>query len=236
MSVELIAEILGTAILILVGNGVVSNVVLNRTKGHNSGWIVITAGWAFAVLIAIIITGRVSGAHLNPAVTIANIVNGSMDLSLGLSYIGSQMIGAILGACLVWLSYKNHFEATEDQGSILACFATGPAIRNLPLNFFCECLATCVFLLAIFGINHPDAGFGSLGAVLVSSSIWGLGLGLGGTTGYALNPARDLGPRIAHAFLPIKGKGQSDWAYSWVPVAGPILGAVLAVYIYQLII
>ncbi|MGL4677662.1 MAG: MIP/aquaporin family protein [Brevinema sp.] len=236
MPKELVAELLGTAILILVGNGVVSNVLLKRTKGNDSGWIVITAGWAFAVLIAIVITGRISGAHLNPAVTIANIVNGSMELVLGVHYMLAQMIGAVIGACLVWISYKDHFDATENQGSILGCFSTGPAIRNLPLNFFCETLATCVFLLAIFGINHPDSGFGALGAILVSSSLWGIGLGLGGTTGYSLNPARDLGPRIAHAFLPIKGKGQSDWAYSWVPVLGPILGAVLAVYVYQLII
>ncbi len=235
MSVEFIGEVLGTAVLILLGNGVVANVVLNKTKGNGSGWMVITTGWCFAVLIAIAISGRVSGAHLNPAVTIANIVNGSISVAMGVSYIVAQMIGAIIGATLVWICYKDHFEATDDQGTILACFSTGAAIRNVPLNFLCEVIATCVFLLAIFGINHPDAGFGNLGAMLVAAGVWGVGLSLGGTTGYSLNPARDLGPRIAHAILPIKGKGESDWSYSWVPVLGPIVGAVLAVFIFEII-
>ena len=229
-----IAEFIGTAVLIILGNGVVANVVLAKTKGNNGGWIVITTGWCFAVMIAAAITGRVSGAHLNPAVTIAQAVNGGLAWNLVTGYIVAQMLGAILGACIVWLFYKNHFAVETDADAKLACFATGANIKSPINNLFSEIVATCIFMMAILGITHPDSGFGSVGTYMVASAVWGVGLSLGGTTGYAINPARDLGPRIAHAFLPIPGKGSSDWSYAWIPVLGPIAGGVLAVFIFNL--
>ncbi|MGL4388866.1 MAG: MIP/aquaporin family protein [Brevinema sp.] len=235
MSSEFIAEFLGTTILILLGNGVVSNVLLNKTKGHGSGLIVITAGWAFAVLVAVIITGRISGAHLNPAVTVAMLMQNVITVSTAISYIIAQLLGGIFGGMLVWLFYKDHFDQTEDADLVLACFSTGPAIKNIVLNFFSETVATCVLVLAILSINHIDAGFSNLSTYLVAMAVWSLGLSLGGTTGYAINPARDLGPRIAYSLLPIRHKRDANWSYSWIPVFAPILGGILAVSIFNFI-
>ncbi|WP_372746423.1 MIP/aquaporin family protein [Lutibacter sp.] len=238
----LVAEILGTMLLILLGNGVVANVVLNGTKGNNSGWIVITTGWALAVFVGVVVAGPYSGAHLNPAVTIALATAGKMSWSLVPEYIAGEMIGAMLGAFLVWLFYKDHFNATDDEGGKLACFSTGPAIKNTFSNLISEIIGTFVLVFVIFYLAGPsldimgdvDAkaiiGLGSLGAVPVAFLVWVIGLSLGGTTGYAINPARDLGPRIMHAILPVKGK--SDWGYAWIPVVGPIIGCVIAALLY----
>jgi glycerol uptake facilitator protein len=235
-----IAEIIGTMIIILFGNGVVANVVLNNTKGNNSGWIVITAGWAFGVFAGVTVAGPVSGAHLNPAVTIALAISGKFAWNLAGSYILAQMLGAMLGASLVWLFYKNHFDITNDEGGKLACFCTGPAIRNKFSNFTSETIATFVFILVVLYIagpqlhlnsdNNATIGLGAIGALPVAFLVWAVGLSLGGTTGYAINPARDLGPRIVHSILPFEGT--SDWDYAWIPVLGPILGASLAAGLY----
>jgi glycerol uptake facilitator protein len=230
-----IAEIIGTAILILLGGGVVANVVLKKTIGHNSGWIVITTGWALAVYVAVVIAGPHSGAHINPAVTIALAIAGKFlwaDVPL---YILAQLVGAMIGATTVWLTYKNHFDETEDAASKKAVFCTAPAIRNTFSNFFSEAIGTFVLLFTILyftdaSISDPETlvGLGSLGALPVALLVWSIGLSLGGTTGYAINPARDLGPRIMHAILPIKNKASSDWSYAWIPVLGPVAGGVLA--------
>lgn len=231
-----LAEMFGTMILILLGNGVVANVVLNKSKGQNSGWIVITAGWAFAVMTGVFVSSAMGGpGSLNPAVTIATIIGAGRDPVMGVLEIAGQFVGAILGAVLVWLAYRDHFAATPDPGSQLACFSTGPAIPNTVNNLITEIIGTfglvfivnCIFDAA--GTTLP----GGLGPYLVGALIWGLGLSLGGPTGYALNPARDLGPRIAHAILPIPGKGSSDWGYSWIPVVGPIIGGALGIIIYN---
>ncbi len=234
----IIAEIIGTMLLILLGNGVVANVVLKGTKGNNSGWIVITTAWAFAVYVGVVVAGPYSGAHLNPAVTIAVAITGGIKWAVVPSYFIGEFVGAMLGAFLVWLTHKDHFDITEDQGGKLACFATGPAIRNTWNNFFNEVVGAFVLVFVIFYLAGPtfssatitDAkiGLGSIGALPVAILVWAIGLSLGGTTGYAINPARDLGPRIMHAILPIKGKGTSDWGYAWIPVIAPIVGAVLA--------
>jgi len=238
----LVAEILGTMLLILLGNGVVANVVLKDTKGNNSGWIVITTGWALAVFVGVVVAGPYSGAHLNPAVTIALATAGKLSWSLVPEYIAGEMIGAMLGAFLVWLFYRDHFNATEDEGGKLACFSTGPAIKNTFSNLISEIIGTFVLVFVIFYLAGPsldilgevDAraiiGLGSIGAVPVAFLVWVIGLSLGGTTGYAINPARDLGPRIMHAILPVKGK--SDWGYAWIPVVGPIIGCVIAALLY----
>jgi len=238
----LVAEILGTMLLILLGNGVVANVVLKDTKGNGSGWIVITTGWALAVFVGVVVAGPYSGAHLNPAVTIALATAGKLSWSLVPEYIAGEMIGAMLGAFLVWLFYRDHFNATEDEGGKLACFSTGPAIKNTFSNLISEIIGTFVLVFVIFYLAGPsldiiggvDAraiiGLGSIGAVPVAFLVWVIGLSLGGTTGYAINPARDLGPRIMHALLPVKGK--SDWGYAWIPVAGPIIGCVIAALLY----
>lgn len=235
-----IAEVIGTMLLILLGNGVVANVVLKDTKGHNSGWIVITTAWALAVFVGVTVAGPISGAHLNPAVTIGLAVAKKFSWDFVPSYIAAQMIGALLGAFLVWLFNKDHFAITEDEGAKLACFSTSPAIRNTFSNMISEIIGTFVLVFVIFYFsdasisiqNDPNAkiGLGSIGAVPVALLVWVIGLSLGGTTGYAINPARDLGPRIMHALLPIKGS--SDWGYSWIPVVGPILGAILAAVLY----
>lgn len=234
-----IAEITGTAILILLGGGVVANVVLNKTIGNNSGWIVITTGWALAVYVAVVVAGPHSGAHINPAVTIGLAVSGKFPWSDVPLYILAQMLGAMMGAILVWVMYKNHFDATDDADSKKAVFCTAPAIRHTFSNFFSEALGTFVLLFAIFyftdaTINDTDTviGLGSLGALPVAFLVWSIGLSLGGTTGYAINPARDLGPRIMHAILPIKNKAGSDWAYAWIPVLGPIVGSALAALLW----
>jgi len=235
-------------ILILLGDGVVANVVLDRTKGHNSGWIVITMGWAVAVTIAVYAVGRISGAHLNPAVTIALATIGSFPWAQVPGYVAAQMIGAILGATLVWLMYLPHWEVTKDPGSKLAVFATGPAIRNTAANVIGELIGTAVLVFGILAIaanaqtlskpGDVDLSFvfsRGLQPLLVGVLILGIGLSLGGPTGYAINPARDLGPRIAHAILPIAGKGSSDWAYSWIPVVAPIAGGIAGAGLYAII-
>jgi glycerol uptake facilitator protein len=236
----LVAEILGTMMLILLGNGVVANVVLQGTKGNNSGWIVITTGWALAVFVGVVIAGPSSGAHLNPAVTIALATAGKLSWSLVPEYLVGELIGAMLGAFLVWLFYKDHFKATEDEVGKLACFCTLPAIRNTASNLISEIIGTFVLVFTIFHLAGPNIdlgistgikiGLGSLGAVPVALLVWVIGLSLGGTTGYAINPVRDLGPRIMHAILPIKGK--SDWGYAWIPIAGPIIGCLAAAFLY----
>jgi glycerol uptake facilitator protein len=236
---ELVAEFIGTALLILLGNGVVANVVLNGTKGNNSGWIVITTAWALAVFVGVVIAAPFSGAHLNPAVTIALAIAQKFNWVKVPYYILAQLCGAIVGSFLVWIMYKDHFDATEDKGLKAAPFATAPAIRNLKSNLFSEIIGTFVLIFVIFyftnaemGSDKTPIGLGSLGAIPVAFLVWVIGLGLGGTTGYAINPVRDLGPRIVHALIPMKGKGTSDWAYSWVPIAGPIIGATLAALLY----
>lgn len=228
-----LAEFIGTLILILLGNGVVANVVLNKSKGQNSGWIVITAGWGFAVAVAVYVTGWISGAHINPAVTIGLASIGAFSWSLVPGYIAAQVAGAFTGAVLVFLTYKNHFDETEDADGKLAVFSTGPAIRNLSWNFITEFIGTAMLLIGILGIGNSHNGAGAMGAFLVGILIWSLGLSLGGPTGYAINPARDLGPRIAHMMLPIKGKRDSDWGYSWVPVVAPILGGIAGAVLYN---
>jgi len=235
-----IAEILGTMIMILLGNGVVANVNLKGTNGNSSGWIVITTAWAFAVFVGVTIAGPVSGAHLNPVVTLGLALIGKFSWSLVPTYILGEMIGAMLGAFLVWLSHKDHFAATEDEGAKLSCFSTGPAIKNNVSNLLSEAIATFVLIFSIFYIAGPSLniasdtnaaiGLGTIGALPVAIVVWAIGLSLGGTTGYAINPARDLGPRIMHAILPIKGS--SNWGYAWIPIVGPIIGASLAAALY----
>ncbi len=222
-----IGELMGTLVLILLGNGVVANVLLKGTKGENGGLIVITAGWAFAVMCGVFVAQKFGSAagHLNPAVTIAMAVK-SGDYSNVLPFISAQMIGAFLGACLVWLVYLPHWGITEDKGAKLAVFSTAPAIRNTTANIIAEAVGTMVLVIASSSFySNPDSGFGPY---LVGMLVWAIGLSLGGPTGYAINPARDLGPRIAHAILPISGKGSNDWGYSWIPVVGPIVGGILA--------
>jgi len=233
-----IAEIIGTAILILLGGGVVANVVLSKTIGHDSGWIVITTGWALAVYVAVVIAGPYSGAHINPAVSIGLAVAGKFPWSDVPLYILGQMLGAMMGSTAVWLSYRDHFKVTDDSDAKRAVFCTSPAIRNPLANLFSEALGTFVLMFTILyftDATHQDTGsiigLGSLGALPVAFLVWSIGLSLGGTTGYAINPARDLGPRIMHAILPIKNKASSDWNYAWVPVIGPTLGACAAAFL-----
>lgn len=229
------AEILGTMLLILLGGGVVANVILEKTKGYDSGWLVITTGWAFAVYVGVVVAAPHSGAHINPAVTVGLAVAGLFPWASVGPYILAQFIGAMLGSTLVWITYKNHFDITADKGLKLGVFSTAPAIRNTTSNLFSEMIGTFVLMFAVLfftdaSITESDTviGLGSLGAIPVAFTVWAIGLCLGGTTGYAINPARDLGPRIMHAILPIRDKGKSDWGYAWIPVAGPILGGVLA--------
>ncbi len=233
-----LAELIGTAVLILLGGGVVANVVLNKTKGNNSGWIVITTAWALAVFAGVVIAGPYSGAHLSPAVTIANMALAKMSIQEGAVYITAQFLGAMSGAFLVWLLYKDHFDATEDPGAKQAVFCTAPAIRNIPINLISEIVGTFVLIFSIFHFtdaklaDDSTVGLGSIGAIPVAFIVWVIGLALGGTTGYAINPARDLGPRIIHALLPIRNKASFDIGYAWVPVLGPIIGSLLAVGLY----
>ncbi len=228
-----IGEIIGTALLILLGNGVVANVVLNKTKGNGGGWIVITFGWGLAVFVAVFVVGPVSGAHINPAVTIGLAVVGKISWALVPQYIMGQMIGAMIGAALVWLFYRDHLNITEDADLQLAVFATGPAIRNRLNNFISEFIGTFVLVFAVMHISSPEVGLGSIDALPVGFLVLSIGLSLGGTTGYAINPARDLGPRIMHSILPIKGKRDSDWQYSWIPILGPVCGALFAAGVYH---
>lgn len=227
-----IAELLGTAILILLGNGVVAGVVLKGTKNNGSGWIVITIGWALAVTFAVFSVGHISGAHLNPAVTLALAVTGQFDWALVPTYLMAQMLGAILGSLFVFLHYLPHWRVTEDPGSIRACFCTTPAITHTPGNIISEFIGTFVLL---FGLSSLGVGkfADGLNPLVVGLLVLAIGHSLGGTTGYAINPARDLGPRIAHALLPIPGKGPSDWAYAWIPVVAPILGGMAGAFTYR---
>lgn len=227
------AEFFGTLILILLGDGVVANVSLNKSKGEGGGWIVVTAAWGLAVAIAAYTTGWVSGAHLNPAVTVGMAVAGSISWSLVPGYIISQILGAIVGAFLVYSTFKDHFAATDDPDVKLGVFCTAPAIRNHGRNFITEVIGTAVLVGGIMGINNANNEVGALSALLAGFLVWVIGLSLGGPTGYAINPARDLGPRIAHAILPIPGKRDSDWSYAHIPVIGPIVGGILGALIYM---
>ena len=229
--VNFLAEMIGTMILIYLGDGVVANVVLKKTKGFNGGWIVITTGWAFAVAIPAFIFGVTSGAHFNPALTLALACIGDFSWNQVPMYITAQMIGAFLGAFLVFIQYYSHFEETEDKDAKLGVFCTGPAIRNIKFNFISEFLGTFLLVFGILGINSVQMANG-LNTLAVGLLIWALGLSSGGTTGYAINPARDLGPRIAHAIFPIPNKRDSDWKYSWVPVVAPILGALVGAFAF----
>ncbi len=237
-----LGEVIGTMFLILLGDGVVANVLLAKSKGQNSGWIVITTAWAMAVFVGVYTSLAVGGnAHLNPAVTIGLAVSGAVPWSAVPVYLGGEFIGAALGAILVWLSYLPHWAETQDPGLKLAVFSTGPAIRNTTANLICEIIGTFALMFGVFlikGAQMVSGGavstisLGALGALPVALLIWVIGLSLGGPTGYAINPARDLGPRIMHTLLPIAGKGDSDWAYSWIPVVGPIIGAAIAALLY----
>ncbi len=237
-----VAEFLGTALLILLGNGVVANVVLNKTKGNGGGWISITTAWALAVFVGVVVAGPYSGAHLNPAVTIALAIAGKFEWDMVPGYMLAQLLGAMLGAVIVWLKYIDHFKATDDKGLKLAAFSTGPAIKNTTGNLFSEIIGSFVLLFVIFYITSAEitdtktpVGLGSIGAIPVMFLVWAIGLSLGGTTGYAINPVRDLGPRIMHAVLPVSDKGSSEWSYAWIPIVGPIIGASLAALLYNLL-
>ena len=240
-----VAELIGTAILIILGDGVVANVVLNRTKGNSSGWIVITFGWGMAVFVGVFCVTKYSGAHLNPAVTIALAAThkGGFSWNWVPIYIAAQMLGAFLGAMVVYLFYLPHFRATDDANAKLATFCTVPAIRNLPVAFFCEVIGTFLLVFPIFLMVDPSLaldlgapsraptatlGLGAIGALPVGLLVFAIGLSLGGTTGYAINPARDLAPRLVHFLLPIPGKRDSDWGYAWIPVVAPLVGGLLA--------
>ncbi|NDJ54246.1 MAG: aquaporin family protein [Chloroflexi bacterium] len=235
-----IAEIIGTAILVWLGDGVVANVLLNKSKGQNSGWIVITTGWGLAVFVGAYSVASISGAHINPAVTLGLAVSGAFPWADVPLYFVGQMIGAFIGAVLVWLQYLPHWKETEDPGLKLGVFSTAPAIRDTPANFLSEALGTFMLMFGIFVIKPAaylgdvagSVDLGALGLIPVAFLVWGIGLSLGGPTGYAINPARDLGPRIAHQILPIAGKGDSDWGYSWIPVIGPLVGAAVAGLLY----
>jgi len=245
----ILAEFIGTALLILLGNGVVANVVLPKTKGHASGWIVISFGWAMAVFVAVWCTAAASGAHLNPAVTVGLVAAGKFGVYKAIPYIIAQFAGAFFGAVLVYVFYRDHYQVSDDPGAKLATFATGPAIRCASSNLFSEIVGTFVLVFAVLlatdpvilianettGLYEPGTekvGLGALGALPVGLLVLSIGLSLGGTTGYAINPARDLGPRLAHAILPVPGKGDGDWSYAWIPVLGPLFGALLAAAVF----
>jgi len=226
------AEFFGTAIIIVFGGGVVSNVLLSKTKGNNSGWIVISFGWAVGVFTGVLISAPFSGAHLNPAVTLALALAHKFSWASVPVYICAQVLGAMFGATLVWLAYKKHFDATEDADSKLAVFCTAPNIRSYWYNVITEIIGTYVLALAVLYMAEPEVGLGALNALPVALVVLGIGLSLGGPTGYAINPARDLGPRIMHFLLPIPNKRDSDWSYSWVPILGPLLGATCAAVMF----
>lgn len=252
-----VAEFVGTAILVLLGDGVVANVLLSKTKGHNAGWVVINIGWGMAVFVAVWCVAEVSGAHINPAVTLGLAAAERYQPGVFVAadvpwFIGAQLLGGIVGAVLVYAFYRDHYRITQDADAKLATFCTAPAVRNPSVNLFCEALATFVLVFAVLFVAEPafkigndggvlpqqfdsvKIGLGTLGALPVGLLVLSIGLSLGGTTGYAINPARDLGPRIAHALLPIPGKRDSDWSYSWIPVVGPILGGVAAAWAWSL--
>ena len=226
------AEFFGTAIILVFGGGVVANVVLDKTKGNNSGWIVITFGWAVGVFTGILIAAPFSGAHLNPAITLALVIAHKFSITLLPMYICAQMLGAMFGAFLVWVAYKKHFDATADADSKLAVFCTAPNIRHYWYNILTEAIGTYVLTLAVLYMAKQEVGLGALSALPVALVVLGLGLSMGGPTGYAINPARDLGPRIVHFLLPISGKRDCDWKYALVPVLGPLVGASLAAVMF----
>jgi glycerol uptake facilitator protein len=228
-----LAEVIGTMILIIFGGGVVAGVVLNKTKSQNSGWIVITMGWGLGVAIAVYAVGGISGAHINPAVTIGLASIGLFEWANVPIYILGQMIGAFIGGVVVWLHYLPHWKETEDTGAKLAVFSTGPAIRSVGANLISEIIGTFVLVFSILAIGTNEFTQG-LNPFIIGFLIVAIGLSLGGTTGYAINPARDLGPRIAHFILPIAGKGDSDWSYAWIPVVGPVIGGVLGAMIFKI--
>ncbi|MCX6206205.1 MAG: aquaporin family protein [Bacteroidetes bacterium] len=228
-----IAELVGTCLILILGEGVVANAILAKTKGNGGGLIAITFGWAIAVFVGVFSTSSISGAHLNPAVTIGLAMAGNFDWALVPTYILAQLLGAMLGSTLVWIHYRQHLDETPDPAAQLACFATGPAIKNNFQNIYSEVLGTFILVFAVLFMTKATNSLGPLDALPVALVVLGIGLSLGGTTGYAINPARDLGPRIMHTILPIKGKGSSDWGYSWIPVVGPIIGAVLAAVIFK---
>jgi glycerol uptake facilitator protein len=228
-------ELIGTAFLILLGNGVNANVVLSKTKGHNSGWIVIAFGWAIAVFVGVYISAAQSGAHLNPAVTLGLAVADKFDWALVPVQIAGQFAGAMIGAFLNWIAYKKHFDETTDGDAKLAVFCNSPAIPNVPFNLATEMIGTFALVFGVLFITGADAGLRSIDALPVALLVLGIGLSLGGPTGYAINPARDLGPRIMHFILPIKNKRNSDWGYSWIPVVGPVIGGVLAALLFKML-
>lgn len=228
----IIAEICGTALLLLLGDGVVANVLLNKTNGYKSGYVVITLGWSMAVFVGVYTTAAYSGAHLNPAVTVGLAISGKFPWAMVVPYICAQMAGAAIGSFLVWLCYRRHFDETEDAAMKLLVFCTMPNIRNYVQNLVTEAIGTFVLVFGILWITAPRSSLGALDALPVALLILGIGLSLGGPTGYAINPARDLAPRIMHAILPIPGKGDSGWGYAWVPVVGPLAGSGLAALLY----
>lgn len=236
-----IAELVGTMMLIVLGDGVVANVLLNKSKGQNAGWMVITTGWGLAVAMAVYSVGWISGGHLNPAVTLAMAAIGKFPWANVPGYMIAQVVGAFLGAAVVWASYLPHWRETQSQEVKLAVFCTGPAIRKHPMNVVPEIVGTFILVLGVLAILspknlNPETGFPSgLGPLLVGFLVWSIGLSLGGPTGYAINPARDFGPRLAHFLLPIEGKGSSDWNYAWVPVISPMIGGFLGAFCYKLL-
>ena len=235
---ECLFEFIGTMVLILLGDGVVACTSLNKSKGKGAGWVVVTLAWGFAVMVGVFIAGPYTGAHLNPAVSLGLAAAGKFAWSKVAAYCVAQILGGLTGGVLVYLFYKDHFDATEDADAKLGCFSTIPAIRNKGRNFFCELVGTWLLVFIILALSTteqtPTVGLGGVGALPVTMLIMAIGMSLGGATGYAINPARDLGPRIAHAILPIKGKRDSDWDYSWIPVAGPLAGALIAAGMFLL--
>jgi glycerol uptake facilitator protein len=235
-----IFEFIGTAMLILIGNGIVANLVLKETKGSDLGWVGISLGWGIAVFIGVFIAADVSGAHLNPAVTIGLATAGKFTWTMVPGYILAQILGAMMGNILVWLAYKKQYEATEDPNAILATFSTAPAVRSPFWNLITEAIGTFALVFGVFyiaggAVGEETISLGSLDALPVAFLVMGIGFGIGGPTGYAINPARDFGPRLLHSLLPLRNKGTSDWNYAWVPIIGPILGALLAAGIFLLI-
>ncbi len=240
------AEMIGTMILIILGDGVVANVALKKSKGQESGWIVIATGWGLAVALAVYTVGRISGAHINPAVTLSLAFIGAFPWSQVPGYMAAQLVGAFLGGVIVWLSYLPHWAETENQAAKLGVFSTIPAIRNTRGNVLAEVIGTALLVFCVLAIGANAQGLTKPGEIdlsvafskglqpfLVGVLVWGIGLSLGGPTGYAINPARDLGPRIAHAVLPIAGKGGSDWSYSWIPVVAPLVGGALGALLFR---
>jgi glycerol uptake facilitator protein len=235
-----VAEVVGTMLLIILGDGVVANVLLNKSKGQNGGWIVVATGWGLAVTVGVYAVGWASGGHLNPAVSVALAAIGQFEWAQVPGYIAAQMLGAFLGAVVVWLAYLPHWSVTEDKGAVRGIFCTAPAIRHTGSNLLAEIIGTFVLMVGVLAIPsvqnlNPESGFAKgLGPMLVGLLVFSIGLSLGGPTGYAINPARDLGPRLAHAVLPLKGKADSDWGYSWIPVVGPLIGGTLGALFYKL--